>query len=58
MPEFLAGKIIDAKKVSLENGRKKYRTYFVTLERLYSAYRKETEAILVLENCADCIVTD
>lgn len=57
MPEFLAGKIIDARKISVESGQKKYKTYFVSLARLYSAYKQETDAILTLENCADCIVT-
>lgn len=57
MPEFLAGKILEARETSVEAGRKKYRTYFITLKKLYSKYQKETDAILILANAEDCIVT-
>ena len=58
MPKFLADKIMEAKEVSLEAGKKKYETYFITLKKLYSKYQKDTDAILVQKNCADCIVKE
>ena len=58
MPEFLAGKIMEAREISLEEGKNKYKTYFFTLEKLYSKYQKETNAILEQKDCADCIVKE
>ena len=56
MAEFIAQRIIDAREISLEEGQKKYKAYFVTL-KLYRRYQATVDAILEMEGCADCIVT-
>lgn len=58
METTIAVNIINARKLSLANGQKKYRTYFVTLGKLYGAYKAKTDAILELEGAEDCIVTE
>lgn len=58
MAEFIANKIIEARKKSLEAGQAKYRAYFVTLPYYKVLYKKDVDAILVIEDCADCIVTE
>lgn len=58
MPETIASAIIAAKKVSLEQGRKKYKTYFKDLAFLFKDYQTKVDAILKLEGHEDCIVTE
>ena len=55
MAEFIANRIIEAREVSLEEGKKKYKAYFVTL-KIYARYKTTVDAILVAEGKADCIV--
>lgn len=57
MPAFIANQIIEAKKKSLEAAQAKYRAYFVTLPYYKALYKKDVDAILTIEDCADCIVT-
>ncbi len=57
MAEFIANRIIDARKTSLANGQAKYRAYFVKL-KIYARYKEDVDAILEVENCSDCIVTE
>lgn len=56
METTIAANIINARKVSIVNGQKKYRTYFVTLGKLYGAYKEKVDALLVLADAEDCIV--
>ena len=58
METTIAANIINARKVSIANGQKKYKTYFITLGKLYGAYKEKTDAILELEGAEDCIVTE
>lgn len=57
MAEFIANKIIEARKKSLEAGQAKYRAYFISLP-YYKSYKSDVDALLTIENCADCIVTE
>ena len=57
METTIAANIINARKVSIANGQKKYRTYFVTLGKIYGDYKEKTDAILILDGAEDCIVT-
>ena len=56
MREFIAGKIEDARQVSLEAGQAKYRAYFINT-KLWAKYKEDVDAILTVDGCADCIVT-
>ena len=58
METTIAANIINARKVSIANGQKKYRTYFVTLGKLYGPYKEKTDALLILADAEDCIVTE
>ena len=57
MAEFIANRIITAREKSIENGKAKYRAYFVTL-KIYARYKTAVDAILVTEGAEDCIVTE
>lgn len=57
MATFIARMIISAREESLLKGQAKYRAYFINL-KIYDRYRKDVEAILIAEDCADCIVTE
>ena len=58
METTIAAIIMAEKKVSLERGQKKYRTYFIKLGFLYGVYKEKTDAILELAGHGDCIVTE
>ena len=55
MTEFIANRIIQAAKISTENGINKYKAYFVNTS-LYEAWRADVNTILELEGCGACIV--
>ena len=57
MREFIAGKIVNAREISLEAGQAKYRAYFIKT-KLYAKYRADVDAILTVDGYADCIVTE
>lgn len=57
MAEFIANRILEAREKSIENGKAKYRAYFVTL-KIYARYKTAVDAILVTEGAEDCIVTE
>lgn len=57
MREFIAGKIEEARDVSLEKGQAKYRAYFVKT-KLWARYKADVDAILTVDGYADCIVTE
>lgn len=57
MAEFIANRILEAREKSIENGKAKYRAYFVTL-KIYARYKTSVDAILVTEGAEDCIVTE
>ena len=58
MITFMAERIIEQRKISLEAGQKKYKSYFgtITLQKLYGKYQPEVDAILTTEGYEDCIV--
>ena len=56
MAAFIAQMIMNARKVSLANGQAKYRAYFISLN-YYKRYQADVDAILIAEDCEDCIVT-
>lgn len=56
MATFIAARIMDKRKISLQAGQDHYRAYFIRTN-LYEKWRAETEAILIQEGCGDCIVT-
>lgn len=58
METTIAANIAAAKAISLAEGQKKYRTYFVTLKLIYGRYKAKTDAILTLDGNEDCIVTE
>ncbi|MGE4213657.1 MAG: hypothetical protein AB7E42_02615 [Anaerotignaceae bacterium] len=55
MTEFIANRIIQAAKISTENGINKYKAYFVNTS-LYEAWRADVNTILELEGYSACIV--
>jgi hypothetical protein len=56
MITFIAGRIIEARKISLEAGQTKYKAYFVNTN-LYSKYKADVDVILIQDGYGDCIVT-
>ena len=58
METTIAANIAMAKDISLAEGQKKYRTYFISLKLLYGRYKAKTDAILILDGNEDCIVTE
>ena len=58
METTIAAVILKARKKSVADGQKKYRTYFVKLAYLYGDYKEKTDALLVLADAEDCIVTE
>ena len=57
MATFIANQIMTARNTSVDAGQAKYRAYFVTLP-YYKRYKNDVDAILVIEGCGDCIVTE
>lgn len=57
MREFIAEMIKDARKEGLAAGQAKYRAYFVNT-KLWAKYKADVDAILTIDGCADCIVTE
>lgn len=57
MATFIARMIITAREDGLSKGQAKYRAYFIKLN-YYERYRADVDAILIAEDCADCIVTE
>ena len=55
MAEFIANRILEARTKGIENGKAKYRAYFVDL-KIYARYKAAVDAILVAEDAEDCIV--
>lgn len=57
MREFIAEMIKEAKKEGIANGQAKYRAYFIKT-KLWVKYRDDVDAILTVDGCGDCIVTE
>ena len=57
MTAFIARMIIKAANASLEEGRARYRSYFVRTS-LYSAYKADVDTILITDGYADVIVVE
>ena len=57
MAEFIANRVLEARLVSVKDGKAKYRAYFVTL-KIYARYKNAVDAILIAEGAEDCIVTE
>lgn len=57
MPEFIANRVLEAREVSVPNGKAKYRAYFVQI-KIYARYKNAVDAILVAEGAEDCIVAE
>ena len=57
MPEFIANRVLEAREISIANGKAKYRAYFVAL-KIYARYKAAVDAILVTEGAEDCIVAE
>lgn len=57
MAEFIANRVLEAREKSIENGKAKYRAYFVQL-KIYARYKNAVDAILIAEGAEDCIVAD
>lgn len=57
MREFIAGKIEEARDISLESGQAKYKAYFVNT-KLYKKYKADVDAILTVDGYSDCIVAE
>ena len=57
MAEFIANRVLEAREKSIENGKDKYRAYFVAL-KIYARYKTTVDAILVAEGAEDCIVVE
>lgn len=60
MAKVIADNIINAAKVSLEAGQKKYRAYFVNYPACtwYKAYKAAVDTRLTAAGYANCIVTE
>ena len=56
MVTFIAKRIIEARKVSLEAGQAKYRAYFINTT-MYLSYKSDVDTILTTDGYGDCIVT-
>lgn len=57
MVVFIAGKIEEAREISLAAGQAKYRAYFINT-KLWKKYKADVDAILTVDGFADCIVTE
>lgn len=57
MAEFIAYRIIQACKRSLEQGKAKYLAYFPTPTSLYHDWQPAVDTILTLEGYAEVIAT-
>lgn len=55
MITFIAARIEEEARKSIEQGQVKYRAYFVNT-KLYLKYKPEVDAILIQDGYADCIV--
>ena len=55
MVTFIAQRIEEARDISLERGRDKYRAYFIKT-KLYKKYKADVDAILEQDGYEDCIV--
>jgi hypothetical protein len=55
MVTFIAQRIEEARDISLEKGRDKYRAYFIKT-KLYKKYKADVDAILEQDGYEDCIV--
>ncbi|WP_312369045.1 hypothetical protein [Lachnoclostridium sp.] len=58
MENFIAEKIINARLVSLEEGRSKYSLYFIKSSGnlLYGKYQNNVNEILIENECENCII--
>lgn len=56
MITFIAGRIEDAGRKSLDEGQAKYRAYFVNIS-LYLKWKADVDAILIQDGYSDCIIT-
>ncbi len=54
MVGFIARRIEEARDVSLADGIKKYKAYFVKT-KIYKRYKDEVDAILTQDGYEDCI---
>lgn len=57
MSEYMAYKIMQQAKISIEKGQAKYRAYFVKT-KLYLDFKEDTDTILRAEGYEECIVTE
>lgn len=55
MTTFIARQIEKKAKISLEEGQKLYRAYFINTT-LYLSYKADVDTILQTDGYADCIV--
>ena len=54
-----AAQVVDGTPTNIAAGQAKYRAYFITIPyKLYSGYQKAVDAILTVDNCTACIVTE
>lgn len=57
MAEFIAYRIMQASRRSIEQGKAKYLAYFPTPTALYHDWQPEVDAILTLEGYGEVIAT-
>lgn len=57
MTTFIAMRIEEARKISLEAGQAKYRAYFVKT-KIYLKLKAEVDSILEIDGYGDCIVEE
>ena len=59
MEQCIVDKIVEARMISVELGKKKYKEYFINgmAAILYKEYKKKVDDILKTKRCDDCIVT-
>ncbi len=60
MVGFIVMSIEDARKISLQAGQDKYRSWFIagTNAARYARFKEDVDSILALDGYADCIVTE
>ncbi len=57
MATFIARMIMAKAEVGIEQGKEKYRAYFIKT-KLYEKWREDVETILLTEGCEECIVAE
>lgn len=57
MATFIAKMIMTKADVDIEQGKEKYRAYFIKT-KLYEKWREDVETILITEGYEQCIVSE